>query len=101
MGSGKFDSKCLHAILVGTVLAINGSRKYYNIYHPKTLNIPSHRGDGAFIGLDDSDSDRDGMYVCLLVHQEGTKSNEYRTSDILVAGCSHMSVDIGFHIHFS
>ena len=45
--------------LTGTVLAVNGYRKYYNIYHPKTVNLSQRLrgdGDGAFIGLDDSSS---------------------------------------------
>ena len=46
------------------MLAINGARKYYNIYHPKTLNVSAHRqaGDGAFIGLHESDSDEEGKF---------------------------------------
>jgi len=52
-------------VFSGTVLAINGYRKYYNIYHPKTLNIRSKQsGDGAFVGLEDSsDSDLEGNFL--------------------------------------
>ncbi|XP_067947504.1 dnaJ homolog subfamily C member 16-like [Watersipora subatra] len=49
---------------IGTVLAINGHRKYYSIYHPKTLNVSARqRQDGyAFVGLEDSsDSEQEGM----------------------------------------
>ena len=53
--------------LTGTVLAVNGYRKYYNIYHPKTVNLSQRLrgdGDGAFIGLDDSSSESENEGQC-------------------------------------
>lgn len=45
-------------LVTGTVLAINGYRKYYNIYHPKTVNLRRVRGDGGeFMGFDSDSSD--------------------------------------------
>ena len=56
----------MYCCILGTVLAINGFRKYYNIYHPKTINLRRSAGEGGeFIGFDDdsSESDSEGASV--------------------------------------